>query len=488
MLSLGTPLRTLAIARAAWEEDRARPRLPQRQHHELEFLPAAIEVLETPASPAARAIAWTIMALFVFAILWASVGKIDVVAVAQGRIVPTGRSKIVQPLEAGVVKAIHVQDGQSVRAGEVLIELDATATAADRKRLAADLTVAQLDASRRRAELSDDPEHAFAPPAEASPLEVELHRSLLASELGAYRAKLAAFDQQIAQKRADQAGVEANIVKLERILPLVEEQAQARQALAARGVYSRLSLLDTEQKTIGQEQDLAVARASRDEAVAAITSLERQRAEAEAEFRKTTLQALTDAESRVADDTQNLAKAEQRDALQRLVAPIDGVVQQLAVHTVGGVVTPAQQLLVVVPKGATLEIDASVLNRDIGFIRAGQEARIKLDAFPFTRYGTIPGRVTSISHDAVQDRSEADPRPASVTEAQGEMDHPGRKMGLVYPARLSLERTAIDVDGKPEPLRAGMAVTVEIKTDRRRLIDYLLSPLLRYRQESLHER
>jgi hemolysin D len=485
---LNTPLRALAIARAAWEEDRARPKLPARQDHELDFLPAAIEVLETPASPAARAIAWAIMALFALAVVWASIGKVDVVAVAQGRIVPAGRSKVVQPLEAGVVKAIHVQDGQSVRAGEVLIELDATAAEADRKRLAADLAAARLDASRLRAELAEDPEHAFAPPAGASALKVDLARSLLASELGAWRARLADLDQQIAQRRADGAGIEATIVKLERTLPLVEEQAQARKALTERGVYSRLSLLDTEQKAIGQEQDLAVARANRDQAVAAVTALERQRAEAEAQFRKTTLQALSEAEQRAADDTQNLAKAEQRAAQQTLTAPIDGVVQQLAVHTVGGVVTPAQQLLVIVPKGAPLEVEAEILNRDIGFIRGGQQARIKLDPFPFTRYGTIPGRVMSVSRDAVQDRGEAEPKPASMTEAQGETDHPGRKLGLVYPARLALERTAIAVDGHPEPLRAGMAVTVEIKTDRRRIIGYLLSPLLRYQQESLHER
>ncbi len=481
-------LRAMAIARAAWREDRARPKHPRRRRDELEFLPAAIEILETPASPAARAIAWTIMALFVFAIAWASIGKVDVVAVAQGRIVPAGRSKIVQPLEAGVVRAIHVEDGQSVRAGQVLIELDATATEADRRRLAADLAGARLDASRLRAALREDPEAAFTPPAAAAPLQIQLSRALLASQLGEYHAKLASLDQQVAQKRAELTGVEANIVKLERTLPLVREQARARKELAERGVYSRLSAMDTEQKAIEQEQDLAVAHASREEATAAITSLQRQRAEAEAEFRKTTLLALADAEQHVANDTQDLAKADERNELQTLTAPIDGVVQQLAIHTVGGVVTPAEQLLVIVPKGGALEVEATILNRDIGFIRPGQEARIKLEPFPFTRYGTISGRVRSVSHDAVQDQSQAAPTGEAPTQAQSEAQHPGQRLGLVYPARISLERTVINIDGNPTPLGAGMAVTVEIKTDRRRIIEYLLSPLLRYRQDSLHER
>jgi hemolysin D len=141
-------------------------------------------------------------------------------------------------------------------------------------------------------------------------------------------------------------------------------------------------------------------------------------------------------------------------------------VQQLAIHTVGGVVTPAQQLLVVVPRDGMLEVEAMVLNRDIGFIEPGQDARIKLETFLFTKYGTLPGSVLSISRDAVPDQSG----------------------NLVYPARIALARTAIDIDGHSTSLGAGMAVTVEIKTDSRRLIEYLLSPILRYRHETLHER
>jgi hemolysin D len=479
--------RAMAITRAAWREDRSRPKARWRRD-ELEFLPAALEVTETPASRAAVAIGWIIMTLFVVAVAWASIGKVDVVAVAQGKIVPTGRSKVVQPLESAVVRAILVEDGQSVRAGQVLIEFDATGTEADRNRLVADLTGARLNASRLRAALSDDPERSFVPPAEASALQIQLSQALLASQLGEYRARLAAFDQQIAQKRADRTGVEANIVKLERTLPLAQEQARTRNDLADRGLFSRLQALDTQQKAIEHEQDLAIARASHEEAIAAVTSLERQRNEAEAEFRKTTLLALADAEQRVAADTQDLLKAEQRNDLQTLTAPIEGVVQQLAVHTVGGVVTPAQQLLVIVPGNQALEVEATVLNRDIGFIRPGQEVRIKLEPFPFTRYGTIPGRVLSVSRDAVQDQSQAEPRAQASTEAQSQAQHPGQKLGLIYPARISLERTAIEVDGQPTPLGAGMAVTVEIKTERRRIIEYLLSPLLRYRQESLQER
>ena len=159
-------------------------------------------------------------------------------------------------------------------------------------------------------------------------------------------------------------------------------------------------------------------------------------------------------------------KAEQRHGLQILTAPLDGVVQQLAIHTIGGVVTPAQILMVIVPDNAALEVEATVQNRDIGFIHPGQEVEVKVETFLFTKYGTIPGKVISVSRDAVQDE----------------------KRGLIYPIRVALGRSSINVEGRQVELGAGMALTAEVKTDRRRIIDYLLSPIARYRQETMRER
>jgi hemolysin D len=459
-------LRAISVAKAAWLEESHRPRSKRHSGDELEFLPAALEVMETPASPAGRAIAWSIMAFFVGGLAWASVGTIDVVAVAPGKVVPTGRSKVVQPMETGIVKAIHVEDGQAVKAGDVLVELDPTSTAADRERLTAELMTARVEVTRLRAALTDKPEQAFEPPAGADALLVRTSRALLVSQVEEYRAKLAGLEQEVARKRADRAGLEANVVRIERTLPLAREQARARTELAERGYYSRLAALDAQQKAIEQEQGLQALRHSREENAASIASLERQRAQAAAEYQKNVLLQLADAERRIAATSQDLLKAEQRHDLQTIAAPIDGVVQQLAIHTVGGVVTPAQPLLVIVPRDGVLEVEAMILNRDIGFIEPGQDAKIKLETFLFTKYGTLPGSVLSISRDAVQEQGGS----------------------LVYPARIALARTAIDIDGRSAALGAGMAVTVEIKTDSRRLIEYLLSPILRYRQESLHER
>jgi len=175
---------------------------------------------------------------------------------------------------------------------------------------------------------------------------------------------------------------------------------------------------------------------------------------------------LADSEKRASGVEQDLIKAEQREKAQRLVSPIDGTVQQLAVHTVGGVVSPAQPLMAIVPDDDVLEVEARLLNSDVGFVKPGQRVEVKLDAFPFTKYGTLPGVLQSVSADSVQDE----------------------KLGLIYPIRVKLDRNKVDVDGQPITLAPGMATTVEIKTGSRRLIEFILSPVMRLHQESMRER
>ena len=485
-----TPIRVAAGRFARIRADRLTEwcrRLLAGPRDELEFMPAAIEIMESPPSPVGRAIMWALIAALVFAIVWSCLGRIDVVATAQGRVVPTGRSKVVQPMEAGIVKAIHVLDGQTVKAGQVLVEIDATQTGADREHLAADLMAARMDAARLKAALAiDDPAAAFVPPAGADGGLVRMQQALLTSQVEEHRSKVASLNDEIARKQADRAGIEAAIVKNERMLPLVREQADARLKLSDRGFFPRLTALDSVQKTIQIEQDLTVARHQREETLAAVASLQRQISQAKAEYQKTVLVSLAEAETRISDLSQELIKATQRQALQTLTAPIDGVVQQLAIHTVGGVVTPAQPLLVVAPEDDALEIEAMILNRDIGFVEVGQEAKVKLETFLFTKYGTIPGRVLSVSRDAVQDEAPAAASGPAQAAAPGAA--PGGARAPVYPARISLDRTSVTVAGRPVPLGAGMAATVEIKTGSRRLIEYILSPILKYKEEGLRER
>ncbi len=457
---------------------------------EREFLPAALEIVETPASPVGRAIGATIILFFAAAIAWASIGRVDIVATAAGRIVPSGRTKVVQPFETGVIRSIHVQDGQAVKAGDVLIELDPTIDDADRDRLQKELIASELEAARLGAVLAAvaGDEASFSPPEGATPWQVTLQRTLMVSQIEEFRAKLAGLDRQLAQSEANRAAVAATVEKLALAIPLLRQRAEVRKTLMEKELGSRMQYLELQQDLVEHEQELAVQQARLEEAKAALAALVEQRRQTESEFRRTNLADLAQAEEKAAGLRDDLVKARQHADLQTLTAPVDGTVQQLAVHTVGGVVTPAQQLLVVVPAESHLEIEAMVPNRDIGFVHPGEAAEIKVDTFNFTRYGLLRGKVLTVSQDAItHDKPRTTPTEGAAAGAETDSSEP-RGQELVYSARISLDSTQMQVDGRPVDLSPGMAVTVEIKTGSRRVIDYLLSPLLRVRQESLRER
>ena len=458
-----------------------------QDHEDLAFLPAALEIVETPASPTGRAIAATIITAFCLALVWASFGMIDIVASASGKIIPTGRTKVIQPFDAGVVRAIHIHDGQKVKAGEVLIELDPTINEAEVSHLKSDLTAIQLDIARLRAMLSEarDPLVAFNPPKDASPALVTMQRQFLTSQVAEQNAKLAALDRQWAQKEAERASVAATIKKLEAIIPIVQQQVDVR--LAAKEFASKLQYLEIYQRLVELQQELLVQKNRLREAEAAVAAIVETRAETVAQQRRDGFAKLAESEQKAAGIAQDLIKSEQRARLQVLTAPVDGIVQQLAVHTVGGVVTPAQTLLVVVPLDSGLQIEAMVQNRDIGFIHAGQDAEIKIDTFNFTKYGLLHGQVLSVSTDAIVRENPQDNTNDKSRGAESTTSEP-KGQELVYAARISLDRTRMQVDDQLVNLSPGMAVTVEIKTGARSVMNYLLSPLRRYKQESLRER
>lgn len=458
-----------------------------RRRDEQAFLPAALEIVETPVAPFANLIGVVIIALFCIALAWASFGKIDIVATASGKIIPSGRTKVVQPFETGVVRAIHVRDGQAVKAGEVLIELDPTMNDAELKHFQSDLISAELDVARLSAALSENPGKSFVAPAEASAEVVEIQRQFLRRQLEEQQAKRAALARQRAQKEAELATAKASIDKLEAILPILEQRVDIRRELYNHETGSKVNYLEILQALVESRQELLVQRSKAEEAKAALAALIESEQQSQAEFQRTLYGELVEARRKAAGFREDVVKATQRTGLQSLTSPVDGVVQQLAIHTVGGVVTPAQSLLVVVPDGSGLEIEVMVKNRDIGFVHVGQEAAIKIDTFEFTRYGLLRGRVTSLSQDAIikdNPPSKDDKRGAEGPSGGGDSS----EQSLVYAARIMPDRTQMQIDENLINLSPGMAVTVEMKTGSRSVLSYLLSPLFRYGQESLRER
>ncbi|ARQ02894.1 hemolysin secretion protein D [Pseudorhodoplanes sinuspersici] len=458
----------------------------RRRSHELAFLPAALEIVETPPSPVGRATAFALIGVFSAALIWAAVGTVDIVAVAPGKIISGGRNKTIQPFDTSVVRSILVRDGQSVKSGDVLIELDATMSTAEFERLRSDLQGAQLDTARLKAALAgkEDPLSAFTPPKEAPSTLVQMHRRFLTSLITEQNAKLAAIDRQIAQKEAERATISASIEKLKATITPLQQRVEIREQLFQKELGSKLTYLTELQDLVGQRQEILIQQSRYSETDAAIAVLTESRAKAVAEYERMLFDDLSKAEQKAAGLAQDVIKAEQRTSLQRLTAPIDGVVQQLAVHTIGGVVTPAQALMVIVPADSGLEIEAMISNRDIGFVEVGQDAEIKIDTFSFTRYGLLQGKILDISQDAITRNKPQDDKQrggeASSSEPKGQE--------LVYAARVSLDRTQMEIENKRVNLSPGMATTVEIKTGSRSIISYLLSPLMRYKHESLRER
>jgi hemolysin D len=464
-------------------------RAHKRRSEELAFLPAALEIVETPPSPIGRTIGFTIILLFCAALVWAWWGTIDIVASATGKVVPSGRTKVIQPFETGVVRSIRVQDGQVVKAGDVLIELDPTVNAAERDHLRNDLLAERLNIARLRAALAggDDPMADFTPPDDADPALISTQRQLLLNQVTEHRAKIAALARQQAQKEAEQATIAATIHKLETMIPVIQPRVDIRKTLMEKELGSKLTYFETLQLLVEQQEELSVQKSHLREAEAAVAAIRETRGQAVAEYRRTLSDELAKAVQKANGLAQDLIKAEQKTRLQLLTAPVDGVVQQLAIHTVGGVVTPAQALLVVVPSDSRLEIEAMVANRDVGFVQPGQDAEIKVDTFNFTRYGLLQGQVLSVSQDAITRDRQQDRSNDRGLGTQNETSEP-KGQELNYSARISLDRTKMQIDDRMVNLSPGMAVTVEIKTGSRMILTYLLSPLLRYRQETLHER
>ena len=453
---------------AAWAvRDKLDP--PARQGQELEFLPAHLELTDTPVSPASRWIMRTIMALFCVALLWACLGQLEIVAVATGKTVASSRTKVVQPLEPGVVRRILVRDGQRVKQGDLLIELDSTMSGADFEKAGEALQAAKLAEARFRA-LHKAMDGKLGPVLDdvpgADPARLAAERQLAESQHAAFLARRQTLDALVAQREAELATTTDLVMRLKQTAVIVTVRADDFRDLVQKRYVAQHEYLAIEQERIAAERDLAAQRSRLVEIRSALTGAREERASMIAETRQQLLDGLRQAEEQVRQWAPEVEKTGRRDTLAQLQAPVDGVVQQLAVHTVGGVVTSAQPLLAVVPDDETLEVEALVLNKDIGFVRAGQPATIKVESFPYTRYGYINGTVENVSLDAMQHE----------------------ELGLVFQARVKLERAHLDIEGVRVNLTPGMGLSVEVKTGQRSVIDYLLSPLKVYATEAVRER
>jgi len=425
-------------------------------------------------APIPRASLWLLSALvgFVFvALVWATVGRLDVTAVAQGATIVSSRVKDIQSPQRAVVDRVPVSDGDRVAAGEVVVGMRARGVVADVRNLEAELrrsrlAIARLEALIRAQEAGGDRRPELDAPAAFPAHLVERERQLMMSEWAAYRDRVRELERERANRKARLATIRASIDSISAVLPYLRDRVGRLERLVERDVASRQELDDARRELVAREKEQQVEQHRLQEARAQLDLIDQRMQGLASEFRTEKTSALAEFEARVDSSRQELVKARARLDRMTLRAPINGVVQDVSVHAAGAVVEPKDVLMRIVPEDQPLEVEAKILNRDIGFAHEGQEVDVKLQAFDFTRYGAIPGVIRKISSTSVRDE----------------------KLGQVYTALVELKRHHIIVEGEPRPLRPGLTATIDIDMGSRRIIEYFLAPILRYRDEALSER
>jgi hemolysin D len=461
-----------------------------------EFLPAALEILVTPPSPVARALLLSICALFAAALVWSYFGWMDIYAVAPGKIQPDGGSKVVQPLKAGKVVAIHVENGARVEAGELLVELDPTEAVAERDAQARDLEAVRAEIARRQAAIAAALSGKLEPMPIAFPAGISdpvRHREqgVLIADLAQLQSSIATLKAQLAEKQAAALRLKSTIDERQKLIALTKERVDMRQKLEALGAGSRAQTIEALEQYQTQITTDTGDRGELIETEAAMAELSRKIDQAITQFVADQSQKLAAAEQKRDHLEEDLIKAISEASHTKLRAPISGTVQQLAVRGIGQVVAGGQPLLTIVPDRDAIQVRVMIANADIGFVGAGQPAVVKVDAFPFTRYGTIDGTVASVSGDAVDERNAtelSDAANAARVNDPAPASSPAKPQDLVFPATITLAQRTMTIDGKQVSLLPGMAVSVEIRTGRRRVIDYLLSPLRAIASDAARER
>jgi hemolysin D len=443
-----------------------------------DFAPGILRVQEQPPSPLGRKVLWTVLALFGATLAWALVGRLDVVAIAEGKLVPASYLKIVQPAEQGIVKEILVQEGEPVKAGQVLIRMDAALAQADVRAIETEyhtrrLAIRRIDAQLEQKKFQrsqDDPEALF--------LQVQAQQ---AANVLAYENALAQERSVLEKVRHDLAAAEQTRAKLAQVLPHYMEQERAFEKLSKDGFAGRILATDKARERIEKEQDLRTQEFTIRSSTALIAQSERRLAQIAADYRRQLQTERVEVASQLERARQELAKVAHRHGLLELKAPADGVVKDLATHTAGTVAAPGTILMTLVPRDERMVAEVWVGNHDVGFVRSGQPAKVKLAPFQFQKYGMIEGRVKQVSADATEAPS-ANTRSDALTGRD-------RPMGpLAYRALVELDAQALEVEGQRYRVSPGMQVAAEIHLGTRTVMEYLLSPVRRAFHEAGRER
>ncbi|MCQ2359477.1 MAG: HlyD family type I secretion periplasmic adaptor subunit [Phascolarctobacterium sp.] len=432
---------------------------------EKEFLPPAIEILDKPPSPMGRVLIWVIIGIFFITLLWACVGEIDEVVVARGKVIPKGYTKTLQAEDKGIVRNILVKNGDRVTKGQILMELDRTVSESDLNAVKKNIAFYELNIERINAELENRP---LIIPADKDYDEKDRlqQQSLYNSKMMEKNAKTEYFDSQIRQKQDAVMVARASLEKNRQLLAIASDRAESSERLYKENAVGRFQMLEYRAARIELEQNVSMGRAQLSAAESDVLSATGAKAQFIAEWNKNLQQEMLGCRKELTTLKEQERKAELKNTLIEIKAPVAGTVHQMDIHTLGAVVREAQGLLAIVPEGTPMEVEAWMENKDVGFVHEGQKVEVKVDAFNFQKFGVLPGEVREISADAIEQK-------------EGQQ---------VYRVMVKLEQEKLGTDNKKLSVYPGMNVSAEIKTRKKKIIDFFLEPFQTYKSEALRER
>ncbi|MDD2368114.1 MAG: HlyD family type I secretion periplasmic adaptor subunit [Sulfuricurvum sp.] len=427
-----------------------------------EFTPLLVEIEERPTSPLGRSLLWSLFAFLTIALLWLFFAKIDVVVSARGKVIPVGEIKTLQPVETGVIGSILVKEGQSVKKGEVLMEIDPSVTQSDLESKQKNLSLLELEIERLDAQIND---RAFHPSSTCQDTAaIATQQMMYTSGKLAYDQQRQVLQEQIRQNDEATETAKADLSRLKQLLASAKDhEARLKEVL---DIIAKKEFEDAKNQRIEYQEQLTMKEHVIAQSQGKLNELNQQLHLVTQEYRNKLLTDLTQKSKEATSLRTEVETTQFRNAKQQIIAPVDGYVGKLLVHTVGGVVTPAEKLLTLIPKGVPLIIQATVLNQDIGFITKEMEAAIKVDTFDFQKYGLLHGKVKHIADDAIDDE----------------------KLGPVYEITIDPKETTLRVEGKDLTINPGMSVTAELKVGKRRVIEFFIYPMIKYLDEGLSVR
>lgn len=443
-------------------------RLKRNRDKQYEFLPSYLELIERPPSPTARVTAVVVSLLVLFALVWCYFGQLDIHVTAIGQLTLPSRSQLIQAYETSEVVEILAFNGKRVKAGDKLLVLNVVGVTQEMRCCKEQLSWQRLQVEHYQALLSGHPMQTLVTLNGTEACVPIKSCSYLAIAWQEYQAILAKFDAELALNQSKQIASQTILDELQKLQRNIQKRLVPDRKLAVAGFLAKIKLLEKEKEALEIARSIAAQRSEIQILEARSHLLKKNRISWISTKYLEWQHSLNKAEVALRIATQELAKLEERDRLQTLLAPLDGVVQQLAVHTIGGIVQGAKVLMIITPYDAPQQAEIDIANKNVGFVHIGQRVTVKIEAFPFSRYGTVNGKVVSISRDSVKRNKHSD-------------------SGLVFPVQIELERNHIVINCNSVSLTPGMTVTAEIKTGQRRIIDFLLSPIRKYQAEACRE-